>query len=76
MIKYTCTKDLFTIIHGKNQDLKYFRLSHYFERGILLTYLNDLFSIIIEGGGLLNRMNQWFFHINDFGQRTCQNPTQ
>ena len=65
MIKFTCTKELFRIIHGKIiSDTKNTLRAHYFiEKYKLRKYLFGLLSIVIDGTDLETITNHI---INDY----------
>ena len=63
-MKFTCTKDLFRIMHGRKQLLiqKTLRSHHFMEKRKTWKYLGGLLSIIFYEADLENRTKQW---IND-----------
>ena len=75
MIKSTCTKVLFRIIHGSK--IKYTKKCYVhiiMLKKKLLHYMDGLLSIMFDKEETTKRTNQWFFHIEDFNKEYIIQP--
>ena len=68
MIKFTCTRNIFKIVHGRKYllILKTFRTHYFIEKRKLWKYFGCLLSKIIDAAGLKNRTNQFINDIRNF----------
>ena len=74
MIKYTCTKVLFRIIHGRKQLNIPNIVTVTSLRWQKNDYLDGLFTIIFDEEETMRRINEWFFHIWDFNKEHIIQP--
>ena len=70
MIKFTCTKDLFRILHGEKPDKrKTLRSHHLILKDKLIKYLSGILSTDNYGADLEKKTNQFTNDISDFNNK-------